>query len=207
MKKYIVTITRQYGSRGRAVGEKLAELLGYSFHDKNLITLAAQRSGLSSEVLENVDGTAANSLLYTLALGSSSYNHGMSRINLPINDRLFVLQSEIIKEIASSDNGAVIVGRCGDYVLSGNERLVRVFICGDFSNRVKNVMERHGLTESQAKDITIKTDKRRANYYSYYTGEKWGKPDKCDLVINTDTISVDKAAKLIANYLELLDEE
>jgi len=207
MKNYIVTITRQYGSCGRAVGERLSELLGYKFYDKNLITMAAQRSGLSSEVLGNVDGQAANSLLYTLALGSSSYNHGMSQVNLPINDKLVVLQSEIIKELADSDDGAVIVGRCADYVISGNPRLVRIFICGEFCNRVKRVMARHGLTESQAKDITIKTDKRRANYYSYYTGDKWGKLDKYDLVINTDNMTVEKAAQLIASYLAILDAE
>ena len=114
MKNYIVTIARQYGSGGREVGQRLSEIMGYKFYDKNLITMAAQRSGLSSEALGTVDEKAANSLLYTLALGSSSYNHGMSHVNLPINDKLFVLQSEIIKELASSGEGAVIVGRCAD---------------------------------------------------------------------------------------------
>lgn len=206
MKNYIVTIARQYGSGGREVGEKLAELIGYKFYDKNLITMAAQRSGLSCEALGNVDEKAANSLLYTLALGSSSYNHGMSHVNLPINDRLFVLQSEIIKELAASGEGAVIVGRCADYVIAGNPKLVRIYICADFPNRVKTVMERHGLTESQAKDLTIKTDKRRSNYYSYYTGEKWGKAEKYDLIINTDQLGIEKSAKVIANYLEMLSE-
>ena len=205
MKNYIVTIARQYGSGGREVGEILSGLIGYKFYDKNLITMAAQRSGLSSEVLGNVDEQAANSLLYTLALGSSSYNHGMSQVNLPINDKLFVLQSEIIKDLSASGEGAVIVGRCADYVISGNPKLVRIFICADFTNRVKRVMDRHGLTESQAKDLTIKTDKRRSNYYSYYTGEKWGKTDKYDLVINTDQLGIEKSARLIEQYLKILD--
>jgi len=204
MKNYIVTIARQYGSGGREVGQRLSEIMGYKFYDKNLITMAAQRSGLSSEALGTVDEKAANSLLYTLALGSSSYNHGMSHVNLPINDKLFVLQSEIIKELASSGEGAVIVGRCADYVISENPKLVRIFICADFSYRVKRVMERHELTESQAKDLTIKTDKRRSNYHSYYTGDKWGKNDKYDLVVNTERIGIDTAANLIADYLKML---
>lgn len=207
MKNFIVTIARQYGSGGREVGQRLAEILGCDFYDKNLITMAAQRSGLSSEALGNVDEQAANSLLYTLALGSSSYNHGIESINLPINDKLFVLQSEIIKEIAKKEESAVIVGRCADYVVSDSPNLIKIFVCADFTNRVKTVMDRHNLTESQAKDITVKTDKRRSNYYSYYTGEKWGKADKYDLIVSTDKIGIEGAAQLIASYLIMLDRQ
>lgn len=204
MANCIVTIARQYGSGGREVGRLLSERTGWKFYDKDLITLAAQKSGLSSEALQNVDEKAANSLLYTLALGSSIYNHGLERVNLPINDRLFVVQSEIIKDLAASGEGAIIVGRCADYVLAGRENLVRVYITADFDARVKTVMERHDLTEPAAKDLIVKTDKRRANYYSYYTGEKWGRADKYDLVISTDRIGIDGAASLIADYIDKL---
>ncbi len=204
MKNYIVTIARQYGSGGREVGQKLAELTGYKFYDKEMITLAAQKSGLSTDALQHVDEKAANSLLYTLALGSSMYNHGIDRVNLPINDKLFVVQSEIIKELASSGEGAIIVGRCADYVLAGRENLVRVYISADFDKRVATVMERHNLTQNQARDTIVKTDKRRANYYSYYTGEKWGKADKYDLVISTDKVGIEGAAKMISDYLTMI---
>lgn len=204
MKNYIVTIARQYGSGGREVGQRLSELTGFRFYDRDLITLAAQKSGLSTDTLKTVDEKAANSLLYTLALGSSVYNHGISSVNLPINDRLFVVQSEIIKELASTGEGAIIVGRCADYVLSGRENLVKVYISAEFDKRVETVMHRHALTESQAKDLIIKTDKRRSNYYSYYTGDKWGKADKYDLVISTDKIGVSGAAEMIGDYLKML---
>ena len=207
MSNFIVTIARQYGSGGREVGQKLSELTGSKFYDKDLITLAAQKSGLSQDALHHVDEKAANSLLYTLALGSSAYNHGVERVNLPINDRLFVVQSEIIKELADNGEGAIIVGRCADYVLSGRKNLVRVYIVSEFDNRVKTVMKRHDLSESQAKDLIIKTDKRRANYYSYYTGEKWGKADKYDLVVATDRIGIDGAAKMIADYIKMLEDQ
>jgi cytidylate kinase len=188
------------------VGQKLAELTGYKFYDKDLITLAAQKSGLSQDALHHVDEKAANSLLYTLALGSSVYNHGVEHVNLPINDRLFVVQSEIIKELAANGEGAIVVGRCADYVLSGRENLIRVYITSEFDTRVKTVVKRHELSESQAKDLIVKTDKRRANYYSYYTGEKWGKADKYDLVIATDRVGVDGAARMIADYIKMLDD-
>lgn len=206
MKNYIVTIARQYGSGGREVGQHLAGISGYKFYDKDLIILAAQKSGYSTDALQNVDEKAANSLLYTLALGSAAYNnHGIEHVNLPINDKLFVIQSEIIKDIAKKDEGAIIVGRCADYVLSGTPNLVRIYICADFDVRVKTIMERQSVTEAQAKDMIVKTDKRRANYYSYYTGDKWGKADKYDLVVSTSTIGVHGAAELIYNYLQMLD--
>ena len=207
MKNYVVTIARQYGSGGREVGQYLSTLTGYRFYDKDLIIMAAQKSGYSTDALTNVDEKAANSLLYTLALGSSVYNHGIEHVNMPINDKLFVIQSEIIKDIAKKDEGAIIVGRCADYVLAGEKNLVKIYISADFDERVKTVMTRHGLTEAQAKDNIVKTDKRRANYYSYYTGEKWGKADKYDLVVSTSTIGVKGAAKLIQSYLRMLDDE
>lgn len=204
MKNYIVTIAREYGSGGRECGKKLAELTGYKFYDKDLITLAAQKSGMSTDALNSVDEKAASSLLYTLALGSSIYNSGMGSVNLPINDKLFVVQSQIIKDIAYSGEGAIIVGRCADYVLSERDNVVKVYITSDFDTRVNTVMKRHDLTQSQARDLIIKTDKRRSNYYSYYTGEKWGKADKYDVVVSTARIGIDGAAGLIADYIKML---
>ncbi len=204
MKNYIVTIAREYGSGGRECGKKLAELTGYKFYDKDLITLAAQKSGMSTDALNSVDEKAASSLLYTLALGSSIYNSGMGSVNLPINDKLFVVQSQIIKDIANSGEGAIIVGRCADYVLSERDNVVKIYITSDFDTRVNTVMKRHDLTQSQARDLIIKTDKRRSNYYSYYTGEKWGKADKYDVVVSTARIGIDGAAGLIADYIKML---
>ena len=204
MKNYIVTIAREYGSGGRECGKKLAELTGYKFYDKDLITLAAQKSGMSTDALNSVDEKAASSLLYTLALGSSIYNSGMGSVNLPINDKLFVVQSQIIKDIANSGEGAIIVGRCADYVLSERDNVVKVYITSDFDTRVNTVMKRHDLTQSQARDLIIKTDKRRSNYYRYYTGEKWGKADKYDVVVSTARIGIDGAAGLIADYIKML---
>ena len=204
MKNYIVTIAREYGSGGRECGKKLAELTGYKFYDKDPITLAAQKSGMSTDALNSVDEKAASSLLYTLALGSSIYNSGMGSVNLPINDKLFVVQSQIIKDIANSGEGAIIVGRCADYVLSERDNVVKIYITSDFDTRVNTVMKRHDLTQSQARDLIIKTDKRRSNYYSYYTGEKWGKADKYDVVVSTARIGIDGAAGLIADYIKML---
>ncbi|MBE6569171.1 MAG: cytidylate kinase-like family protein [Ruminococcaceae bacterium] len=204
MEKCIVTIARQYGSGGREIGQILAERTGLKFYDKDLITMAAQKSGLSKEVLDSADEKAANSLLYTLALGSSMYPLGAEALHVPLNDKLFNVQSEIIKEIALRKEGAIIVGRCSDYVLADYPKLLRVFIAADFDYRVKNIMDKHSLKESQAKDLIVKTDKRRANYYNYYTGGKWAKVDNYDLIISTDKIGTEGSVKLIQTYMDML---
>jgi len=199
-----ITIGRQFGSGGREIGKRVGELLGFRVYDKELLLMAAEKNGINADYLRRVDEKATNSLLYTLALGSSMYHHGIDHINMPINDKLFVLQSDIIKEIAAGEEGAIIVGRCADYVLSENPRLIRLFLYSDFDDRVQNIMKKHDLSQSAARDLIIKTDKRRSNYYSYYTGEKWGKIDRYDLAVSTAKLGIDGTAALIAEYLQRL---
>ncbi len=204
MKNAVVTIARQYGSGGREVGQKLAELTGYAFYDKDLITMAAQKSGLNHAVLDAADEKAANSLLYTLAMGSASYHHGLNNLHVPLNDKLFTVQSEIIRELAQEDKGAIIVGRCADYVLADHPKVLSVFISADFDKRVESIMHQQNLTENQARELVIKTDKRRSNYYNYYTGGKWARLENYDLIISTDKTGIDGAAQLIRMYMDLM---
>lgn len=197
MKKKVITIARQYGSCGREIGQALAEKLGYKYYDRDLISLAADKSGMNKEILHEADEKAATSILYTLALGSSVMAHGVDHINVPLNDKLYIVQSNIIKDIYNSGDGAVIVGRCADYILADKEDVIKIFISADFDERVDTVANRSEVNPSKAKDMVIKTDKRRANYYNYYTGKKWGKIENYDLVINSSKTGIDGAVKLI----------
>ena len=199
----IITIARQYGSGGREVGIKLAEFLGIKCYDRDLITMAAEKSGMSEEALGHVDEKAASSLLYTLVMGSNMYHSNVDQFNVPINDKLFCIQSEIIREIAEKES-CVIVGRCADYVLAEHPACVRAFVYSDFDARVKTVCARQNVSEGEARDLIIKNDKRRSNYYNYYTGGKWAKLENYDLVISTDKTGIDGAARLIQMYLEML---
>lgn len=202
MKSTVITIARQFGSRGREIGQKLAEELGYKYYDRDLISLAAEKSGMSRDILDAADEKAATSILYTLALGSSVYAHGVENINVPLNDKLYIVQSNIIKDIYERGEGAVIVGRCADYVLSDCENVARIFISADFDSRVAVTAERSNVSEAKAKDMIIKTDKRRANYYSYYTGKKWGKIENYDLIVNSAKTGVDGAVSVIKAFLD-----
>lgn len=203
MKHFVITIGRQFGSGGRSIGEKLAEKLGVSFYDKELISIAAKESGLSPEIFEGVDEKATNSLLYTLSMGMYSFGSGFPAMgDLPVNDKLYLLQHKIIKEIAEREN-CVIVGRCADYVLRDDPNCVNVFIHANMEYRKKQSINKHGIDAKHAEHIITKTDKNRANYYSFYSGQKWGATENYDLCIDSSKIDEDKIVDLIAAYIQM----
>ncbi|MBQ4139754.1 MAG: cytidylate kinase-like family protein [Clostridia bacterium] len=200
-KKFVITVARQYGSGGREIGLRLGELLGVKAYDKELITMAAQKSGMSSEVLNHVDEKASSSLLYTLAMGSSYINSAAHNMNIPISDKLFMTQSEIIREIAA-EGSCVIVGRCADHVLRQEENRISIFVYAPRDFKVDRIIERHeGVDEKQAKDLSQKTDKRRINYYNYYTGKKWGSPENYHIMIDSSVLGIEGTAQALAEII------
>lgn len=207
-KKIVITIARQFGSGGREIGEKVAELLGIPCYDKELIKDAAAKGSLNEEVLKVTDESAANSLLYTLAMGSNILGAGAHfNYKMPLNDKLFILQSEIIKEYADAGS-CVIIGRCADYVLNERSDLLKIFIYGDIQHRQARIKERYpDIKSSQVMDVIVKTDKRRSSYYNFYTGNKWGAHDNYDLMINSSIFGVEKTAEMIAELAQGLMEE
>lgn len=200
--KIQITIARQYGSDGRMVGEKLAELLGVRYVDRELVTLAAQKSGYDPEILSRADEKSAGSLLYTLAMGSNMYGiHGGAQLEMPLNDKLFIVQSEIIK--SEADKGScVFVGRCADYVLAEYPGRISVFLYASKDARIKRVAQEHGLSEKEASETINKTDKRRAEYYNFYTGGRWGDFENYHLMLDTSVLGTDKTAEIIAQYVK-----
>jgi len=207
-KKIIITIARQYGSGGREIGERVAKLLNIPIYDKQLITDAASKGNLHADVIRQADETAANSLLYTLAMGSNVLGTTMHfGYKMPLNDKLFILQSEAIKEYAKAGS-CIIIGRCADYVLRDEENIFRVFVYGDLDHRQARILERHPeIKSSQVIDAINKTDKRRASYYNFYTGNKWGKYDNYDMAVNSSTLGIEGTAQIICACVKKLIEE
>lgn len=207
-KKIIITIARQYGSGGREIGERVANLLNIPIYDKELITDAASKGNLHADVIRQADETAANSLLYTLAMGSNVLGTTMHfGYKMPLNDKLFILQSETIKDYAKQGS-CVIIGRCADYVLRDEENIFRVFVYGDLDHRQARILERHPeIKSSQVIDAINKTDKRRASYYNFYTGNKWGKYDNYDMAVNSSTLGIEGTAQIIYACVKKLIEE
>ena len=207
-KKLIITIARQYGSGGREIGEHIAEKLGIPLYDKQIISDAAAKGNLNEEVLKQTDETATNSLLYTLAMGSNIVGTTMHfGYKMPLNDKLFILQSDVIKEYAEAGS-CVVIGRCSDYVLRDESNILRIFIYGDLDHRKARVAERHPeLKSSQIIDVINKTDKRRSTYYNFYTGNKWGKYDNSDIAINSSTLGIMGTANMICEMAKVMMED
>lgn len=206
-RKYIITIARQFGSGGREIGKALAESLGIPCYDKELISLAAKESGIDAEVFKNVDERATNSLLYSLSMGLYSFGNSFSTTgDLPVNDRLYILQHQIIKKLAE-EGPCVIVGRCADYVLKDRDDCINIFIHADMEYRKQRAIEIHGVAKNRAEQIVNKTDKVRANYYSFYSGQKWGYAQNYDLCLDSSKLSTDKIVKLIHAYMDIHSED
>ena len=179
----VITISRQYGSGGHEVGEKVAQKLNLPFYDKALIAMAAKKSGLSEEVFADADEKATSSLLYSMVMGSYAFGARVPGINeMPINDKLFVLQSDIIKK-AAKEGPCVIIGRCADYILREHENCLNVFVHADKAARIKRIV---GL-------------------YNFYSNNRWDDLLNYDLTIDTSRFSVDMAVDLIIDAAKKLD--
>ncbi len=202
-KNYIITIGRQFGSGGREIGEALAKKLGIPYYDKELISMAAKESGMDSEVFDHVDERATNSLLYSLSMGLYSFGNNFTNSSeLPVNDRLYILQHQIIKKLAD-EGPCVIVGRCADYVLKDRENCVNIFIHANMEYRKLRAIEIHDVKKNKAEQIINKTDKIRANYYGFYSGQKWGFAQNYDLCIDSSKLTTEQAVALIESYVNI----
>ncbi len=201
--KFIITIARQFGSGGREIGKALADKLSIPFYDKELISMAAKESGMDADVFNNVDEKATNSLLYSLSLGLYNFGNSFSAMgDLPVNDRLYILQHKIIKSLAE-EGPCVIVGRCADYVLKDKENCINVFFHANMDYRKKRAIEIHDVDKARAEQIVNKTDKIRANYYSFYSGQKWGLAQNYDLCIDSSKLTTEQAVDLIESYINI----
>ena len=199
----IITIARQFGSGGHEIGRRLAEKLGIPCYDKELLTHAAQESGLSEEVVAYFDEKPTSSLLYTLSTGAYALNEtGLMNYAMPVNQQVFRAQFDAIRSL-SERGDCVIVGRCADYVLQKYPYLVTVFVHADMEHRIARVAEFDGITPQEAKTRIARSDKKRANYYNFYSGKKWGTASHYDLCINTNSVSYENAIELIAQLAEM----
>lgn len=199
--KTVITIGRQLGSNGRVIGRALAEKLGYKFYDKELIARVAKESGLNENIFQDMDEKPTNSLLYSLVMGI----HSGQGIYYPTNDflngdNLFRIQADLIKEIAREEP-CVIVGRCADYILRENPYLIRLFLHAPADVRIKTVSDRASISQKDAKSAVTKADKRRSNYYSFYTSNSWGNVDNYDLCLDTSSLPQEACVDFLYSYV------
>lgn len=199
----VITIGRQFGSGGRDIGEKLASHYGIAFYDKDLLKRAAKESGICPELFENNDEKPTSSFLYNLVTDTYSFGYSSPYIEMPLSHKVFLAQFDTIKKIAQ-EGPCVIVGRCADYALSDFGNRISVFIYAPLEDRIKRITDKYPDVNdpSKIKDMIIKTDKSRANYYNYYSSKKWGRADSYDLCVNSSILGIDGTVDLISDFID-----
>lgn len=200
MQKFVVAISREYGSGGRIIGKALAAELGISCFDKTIIKLTAEKSGLEPDFVEKSEEKVGNSFLFSMQYSAYSSLDSLVYYDTPTNDKMFIAQSAVISDLAASES-CVILGRCADYVLRDMKNLVRVFIRAEPEDRLKRAVEEYGLAEKNAEASIKKADKSRANYYKYYTTRVWGAPSNSDLMISSSFTGIEGAVEVIKTLL------
>lgn len=194
----IITIGRQFGSGGREVGRRLAQQLGISFYDKELIMLASRQSGLCPEFFEKADERASSGLQQVIAAG---YTYGGLQYNDFLSpERLFQIQSDVIRQLAEEES-CVIVGRCADYILREHSCCTNLFVTAPMEARISNIMEREKLSKEDAADLARKMDKTRTNYYNFYTDKSWGVASSYHLCVDSSLLGVDKTVSYLKQFI------
>lgn len=194
MANRVITITRQYGSGGREVGQKLAEAMGVEFYDNKLLEVAAGNSGIHKSHFEENDEKRSNSFLYLL---STTYGQG----GVPFDDALFFAQLEAIRKIASEES-CVIIGRCADYALRDFSKVLNIFISAPLERRVKRAIEVYNIAEKHAEDYVKRIDKQRTSYYNYYTDKRWGQPQNYQICLDSSALGIDGTVAMILKFID-----
>ena len=194
----VICIGRQNGAGGHIIGEALAQKLGIAFYDKNLITLAAERSGLSPELIEHGEERKTNAFLYS-ALGDAAT---ITIDSVPHTDVTFAMQRDIIIEAARTHD-CVIIGHCADSILRATPaKVLSVFIAAPFEDRVQNKIKLEGRDYKSLAPEIRKTDKRRRAYYNYNTGNEWGLAETYDVCLNSSALGFDGCVEILAAYFD-----
>lgn len=203
MANTIITIGRQYGSAGREIGYKVAKDLGIKLYDKEMLDRAAKESGLCQELFETHDEKPTSSFLYSLVMDTYSlgYTSG-SYTDMPINHKVFLAQFDAIKKIAD-EGPCIFVGRCADYALEEYDNVLSLFIHAKMDARIRRIARIYDLTDAKARDIIVKTDKKRASYYNYYSNKKWGAAESYHMCLDSSVLGINGTAEAIEHLVEL----
>ena len=188
MERMIITVARQYGSGGKAVGEKLARRLGIDFYGKEeLMALAKERPDYE-EVRSFYEEQPVNSLLYAIAMKEAVGDAG----EIPFRR---------IRELCG-DRSCVLVGRCGNYIFKAQENCVRIFIYASMDKKIQWIQNMMDLPARKAEKVIKETENERAQFHKYYTGEEWGCVNHYDLCIDAGILGTEKTVDVILDYLK-----
>lgn len=207
MDNHVITIARSYGSGGRKMGKLLAKELGYEYYDREILRIASDVSGISEELFSQADEQHKRMPLFRIA--RELYTGEVippDSDDFISNENLFRYQAKIIRELASTRN-CVIVGRCANYILRGRENVINVFVTAPVVDCVRRVMQSDGLTLEEAEKKIKRIDKRRADYFKYFTGRQWHDAALYDLCLNTGHMQEEKCLEVVRAYMNARFED
>ena len=194
MKKTIITIERQYGSGGSVIGNLVAQKLGINYYNRKILEMTAERCGISSENLESAEENVPTSFLYSLLLSANPARS--MEDSLPLSDKVFLMESRIISEIAEQEKSFVLVGRCGSYILE-EKGCFSVYIYAPPEDRMKRAVEEYGIKENRVESVMKKVDRRRETFFNVNTGKSWQDKDMYSLCLNSSELGDELCAEII----------
>ena len=190
MAKRIITISREFGSGGRFIGEEVAKKLGIAYYDKNIISQIAEKSGLSPEYIQENAELSPKKGLFAYAFA------GRDITGRSVEDMVYQAQRKVILDLARKEP-CVIIGRNADYILKDRDDILNVFIHGDMPEKIQRISQLYHVTEQEAVKMMADTDKRRMTNYNFYTDQKWGKARNYALCLNSSRLGYDRCEKII----------
>ena len=205
MEKFVVTISRGYGSGGKQIGIMLAGELGVEYYDQDILQFASEDSGINMALFARADEKVKAGATLKAAMGGGAYEGELippDKKSFVSDENLFNYQAKIIKQLAERES-CVIIGRAADFLLEGVPNVFRVNIQSTFEDSVRVVMERSQVSEKEAQRMIRRIDKERADFYYYYTGHKWDDELNFDLTINTSRMDWKTAVRLIRSYMDI----
>ena len=187
MAKRIITISREFGSGGRFIGEEVAKKLGIAYYDKNVINEIAEKSGLSPEYIQENAELSPKRGLFAYAFA------GRDITGKSVEDMVYEAQRQVILELADKEP-CVIIGRNADYILKDRDDVLNVFVHGDAPEKMQRIRQIYHVSEKVAAKMMADTDKRRMANYNFYTNQKWGKASNYTLCLNSSQLGYDRCA-------------
>lgn len=191
-KQVIISVGREFGCSGHVIAEKLADIFGIPFYDKNLLSQMAEENGMDHDYVKKFDEKPKNKLIYRKVNGYSSSPE----------ENVANMQFDYIRKMAEEGKSFVIVGRCAETKLRDFPELISIFVLGKKEEKIKHVMEKFNLDEEAAKHLMQREDWKKKTYHNYYCKGKWGDARNYDLTIDSGRLGVDGTVELLVDYIK-----
>lgn len=198
---FVITISRQLGAGGAYIGQQLAKKLDFFYADREIIGQAAKELSVLEEDLESREERITSYLRsFILSYAIPPVSNPPRQFSGLSDTKLFKTQSEIITRIAK-ERSAVIIGRCGSYVLRDHPNHVSIFLYADLTFRKNRIQKLHDLSEGEAKETVTQSDGEREQYHYKFTGKDWTDARQYNLCVDSGKLGVDESVEFILNYL------